>query len=64
MGTIATGLSLLSRVTDNTGHTVIERSQRALQRVQHAGLVVDDENRGLHSRGWQAVAEVNTVVRL
>jgi signal transduction histidine kinase len=39
MGTIATGLSLLSRVTDNRGHTAIERSQRALQRVQH---LVDD----------------------
>jgi signal transduction histidine kinase len=39
LGTIATGLSLLGRSADETSRTYIERSQRALQRVQR---LVDD----------------------
>ncbi len=34
LGTVATGLSLLSQSTDTRGRTYIERSQRALRRVQ------------------------------
>ena len=34
LGTVATGLALLSQSTDIKGRTYIERSQRALQRVQ------------------------------
>jgi|tagenome__1003787_1003787.scaffolds.fasta_scaffold20848771_2 signal transduction histidine kinase len=39
LGTIAAGLSLLGRSCDERGRTYIERSQRALQRVQQ---LVDD----------------------
>lgn len=39
LGTVATGLSLVSRSTDSTGQRHIERSQRAVRRVQQ---LVDD----------------------